>query len=143
MGAMLTHVALHVEDVSACINFYQEFCSMKVTHRRHDEESGVDVVWMAEPGKEQEFIIVMVGHGKATFQEENDYKHLGFAVESKAEVDRLASLADEKGCLFWAPIDNEYPVGYYCGVRDPNGTVIEFSYGQPLGPGSPEYKIED
>ncbi|MCZ6873564.1 MAG: VOC family protein, partial [bacterium] len=26
--------------------------------------------------------------------------------------------------------------GYYCGVRDPDGNMVEFSYGQPLGPGA-------
>ncbi|MCX4198148.1 sugar phosphate nucleotidyltransferase [Methylobacterium organophilum] len=32
--------------------------------------------------------------------------------------------------------DEPYPVGYYCGVRDPAGNYVEFSYGQPLGPGA-------
>jgi hypothetical protein len=27
-------------------------------------------------------------------------------------------------------------VGYYCGLRDPDGNSVEFSYGQPLGPGA-------
>ncbi len=26
--------------------------------------------------------------------------------------------------------------GSYCGVGDPNGKIVEFSYGQPLGPGA-------
>jgi hypothetical protein len=28
-------------------------------------------------------------------------------------------------------------VGYCCGVRDPDGRFVEFSHGQPLGPGAP------
>ena len=26
----------------------------------------------------------------------------------------------------------------YCGIRDPDGNYVEFSYGQPLGPGAAE-----
>ena len=68
---------------------------------------------------------------------EGDYRHLGFAVASKEEVDRLAEKAAEQGCLLWPPRQEPYPVGYYCGVLDPSGNQVEFSYGQPLGSGSP------
>jgi len=43
---------------------------------------------------------------------------------------------DLAGCLLWAPREEPYPVGYYCGLRDPDGNAVEFSYGQPLGPGA-------
>ncbi len=44
--------------------------------------------------------------------------------------------AEAAGCLAWAPRQEPYPVGYYCGLRDPDGNFVEFSYGQPLGPGA-------
>ena len=66
----------------------------------------------------------------------DDYSHFGFAVESRAAVERIAEQAAQAGCLIWAPRDEPYPVGYYCGLRDPAGNYVEFSYGQPLGPGS-------
>jgi hypothetical protein len=47
-----------------------------------------------------------------------------------------AAKAQAAGCLIWAQRDEPYPVGYYCGVQDPAGHYIEFSYGQPLGPGA-------
>jgi hypothetical protein len=40
------------------------------------------------------------------------------------------------GCLAWEPKEFPYPVGYRCALKDPDGYVIEFSYGQPLGPGA-------
>ena len=49
---------------------------------------------------------------------------------------RIAQQAEQAGCLIWPPRDEPYPVGYYCGLRDPAGNYVEFSYGQPLGPGS-------
>ena len=40
--------------------------------------------------------------------------------------------------LLWAPRQEAFPVGYYCGLVDPDGQYVEFSFGQPLGPGAPE-----
>ncbi|MEM7255614.1 MAG: hypothetical protein AAF493_29800, partial [Pseudomonadota bacterium] len=48
----------------------------------------------------------------------------------------VAQKASDAGCLVWPPRDEPYPVGYYCGVKDPDGNFVEFSYGQPLGPGA-------
>ncbi|MEQ0722391.1 VOC family protein [Stutzerimonas stutzeri] len=122
MRPTLTHLALHVPDLDACIAFYTRFCGMRVFHERPGK--GSRIVWMAEPGKEREFIFVIMPGGMDRSLAENDYSHFGFAMAS--------------GCLIWEPRDEPYPVGYYCGVRDPAGNYVEFSYGQPLGPGAEE-----
>ena len=136
MRPILTHVALHVRDLEACMAFYQEFCGMQVVHERSD--GGRRVVWLAEPGREKEFIFVMVPGGIGRDQAPGDYSHFGFALESRAAVDAIAAQARAAGYLVWAPREEPYPVGYYCGLRDPDGNMVEFSYGQPLGPGAPE-----
>ncbi|OHC17171.1 MAG: hypothetical protein A2883_12795 [Pseudomonadales bacterium RIFCSPHIGHO2_01_FULL_64_12] len=134
MRPTLTHLALHVPDLDACIAFYTRFCGMRVFHERPGK--GSRIVWMAEPGKEREFIFVIMPGGMDRSLAENDYSHFGFAMASREEVDAVAELAREDGCLIWEPRDEPYPVGYYCGVRDPAGNYVEFSYGQPLGPGA-------
>ncbi|MDP6980804.1 MAG: VOC family protein [Myxococcota bacterium] len=135
MNAALTHVALHVHEFQACIDFYRDYCGMHVCHSRGDDHS--NVVWLAEPGRENEFIIVVIDGGKAAaVQAEDDFGHLGFALESKARVDALAERAEREQRLVWPPRSEPYPVGYYCGIRDPGGNIVEFSYGQPLGPGA-------
>ncbi len=95
------------------------------------------MVWLAEPGRERDFIFVLIGGGPGRDQGAGDFSHIGFAVDSRAAVDAVADRAREAGCLMWEPRDEPYPVGYYCGVRDPDGTCVEFSHGQPLGPGAP------
>jgi predicted lactoylglutathione lyase len=65
-----------------------------------------------------------------------DYSHLGFALASRDAVDDIADKARRSSCLLWEPRQEPYPVGYYCGVLDPDGNAVEFSYGQPLGPGA-------
>ncbi|AEJ05283.1 VOC family protein [Stutzerimonas stutzeri] len=136
MRPTLTHLALHVPDLDACIAFYTRFCGMRVFHERPGK--GSRIVWMAEPGKEREFIFVIMPGGMDRSLAENDYSHFGFAMASREEVDMVAELARADGCLIWEPRDEPYPVGYYCGVRDPAGNYVEFSYGQPLGPGAEE-----
>ena len=63
--------------------------------------------------------------------------HLGFAVESRAAVDRIAELAREDGVLKLAPLDAGDVAGYLTMVRDPSGNTCEFSYGQALDPRIP------
>ena len=134
MRPTLTHIALHVPDLDACIAFYQEYCAMQVIHQRAGK--GSRIVWMAEAGKEHEFIFVLMPGGQPRQLASDDYSHFGFALDSRAAVDALAARAQTAGCLIWPPRDEPYPVGYYCGLRDPAGNYVEFSYGQPLGPGS-------
>lgn len=134
MYPRITHIALHVEDLDACVDFYREYCAMAVTHRRGGE--GQRIVWMAEPGREGDFIFVMMNGGHNLDLPERDYRHFGFALQSRAAVDAIAARARRAGCLVWEPRDEPYPVGYYCGLKDPNGNFVEFSYGQPLGPGA-------
>lgn len=126
----LTHLAIHVTDIDACVEFYQRYCGMEICHQR--QSNSQQIIWMAEPGRESDFIFVVMSGGCDLQLSGNDYRHFGFAVESKAAVDNLAELARERGDLVWEPRDEPYPVGYYCGLRDPNGNFVEFSYGQPL-----------
>lgn len=134
MHPTLTHLALHVPDLDACLEFYRNFCGMEVVHERAGK--GSRIVWIAEPGKAESFIFVIMPGGNERQLAADDYSHFGFACASRDEVDAIAERARAAGCLIWAPRDEPYPVGYYCGVRDPAGNYVEFSFGQPLGPGA-------
>ncbi len=136
MRPILTHIAQQVRELDASADFYARYCGMRIIHRRA-RDGRAHVIWLAEPGKEDDFIIVLISGGRGEPQAEDDYGHLGFAMDSRAEVDAVAERARAEGCLVWPPREEPYPVGYYCGVRDPDGRFVEFSYGQPLGPGAP------
>lgn len=135
MTPTLTHIALHVQDLDACVAFYSRFCGLRIVRDRTDDATRV--VWLAEPGREREFIFVLLSGGPKRASLPNDFGHLGFAVASREDVDRIASEAREAGCLVWPPREEPFPVGYFCGLADPDGTFVEMSYGQPLGPGAP------
>ena len=89
-----------------------------------------------EPDRNKDFVFVIMEGGTDLQLPDDDYRHFGFALESRAAVDEIAELASSRGCLVWPPRQEPHPVGYYCGLRDPNGNYVEFSYGQPLGPGA-------
>ena len=139
MSIYLTHIALHVNDLDACLEFYIEFAKLHVVKdRRPNGPTGKRIVWLAHQSKELQFIIILLPGGPGRNQRADDFSHLGFAMESKESVDYIALKAANQGILAWPCKQEPYPVGYYCGVRDPDGNFVEFSYGQPLGPGAEE-----
>ena len=137
MQPVLTHLALHVRDLDACVGFYRDFCGMDVVHERGGG-GGDRVVWLAEPGREREFVFVLLPGGPGRASAETDYSHFGFAMASRDAVDAIAEKARAAGCLAWPAREEPYPLGYYCGLKDPDGNFVEFSFGQPLGPGAPK-----
>lgn len=139
MKPRLTHIALHVINFNACLEFYQYYCQLEIIHQRRSSSNRV--VWLAEKGRETDFIFVFMSGGKETAQADDDYGHLGFALDNKAAVDAIADKARKDGCLVWEPRQEPYPVGYYCGLKDPDGAFVEFSYGQPLGPGAERLSV--
>lgn len=131
----LTHLALHVSDMDASVAFYRDWCGMEIAHQRVSGRDGRRVIWLAEPGRGQEFVFVLIPGGRRADQAADDYGHLGFALASRQAVEDIAARAEAAGILAWPVTVEDWPVGTYCGVKDPDGRVVEFSYGQPLGPG--------
>ncbi|MDA0261958.1 MAG: VOC family protein, partial [Proteobacteria bacterium] len=62
--------------------------------------------------------------GPGRNQGEGDFSHFGFALESRQAVDAAAARADQAGRLMWPARAEPYPVGYYCGLRDPDGNCV-------------------
>jgi catechol 2,3-dioxygenase-like lactoylglutathione lyase family enzyme len=132
MKPAFTHCALHVRDLDQSITFYRSYCGLELV-KEHGEGTG-RAVWLASPGQEGNFVLVLLGDGSAREQDQDDMTHYGFAVASRNEIDTIAERGRKDGCLHWEPRDYAPPTGYLCAVKDPTGYVIEFSYGQPLGP---------
>jgi catechol 2,3-dioxygenase-like lactoylglutathione lyase family enzyme len=78
MRPVLTHIALHVRDLDACVAFYRRFCGLEIVHERAAREAGERIYWLAEPGREREFIFVLLPGGPGRDQAAHDFSHFGF-----------------------------------------------------------------
>ena len=53
---------------------------------------------------------------------------------AKLAVNAAAAAGRDDGVLFAEPVYAGPIVGYFCLLSDPDGNVVEFSYGQPIDP---------
>ncbi|HYC56460.1 MAG TPA: VOC family protein [Candidatus Binatia bacterium] len=131
MRATCTHVALHCRDIDASVAFYARYAGLHEVHRRSDGD--MTVVWLGESGRQEAFVIVLLGMQHADAEDPAPMAHFGYAVAAREDVDAVAELALADGCEVMGPIYAGPIVGYFCMVRDPDRNWVEFSFGQSLG----------
>jgi len=128
MATRWTHITINVRDLDRSVEFYTSVCGLSVVRDRRLE--GRHNVWLGTPtpaGEDPTFVLVMVqDEVKARLD------HFGFQCESREEVDRIAEFARRQNILVEPPVDVGGVVGYFSMVRDPDGHLIEFTFGQPL-----------
>jgi len=128
MPVRWTHITFPVSDVDRSIAFYESFCDLVVLRDRRQEGGGT--VWLgpkSAEGEQPRFIMV-IGKGDVPYR----LDHLGFQCEAKAQVDQIAERARQLGVLELSPRDYGGVVGYFTMIRDPDGHLVEFTYGQPI-----------
>jgi lactoylglutathione lyase len=145
--SLLTHIALPVRDLDATLAFYTKYTTLANIHERYDEETHMRTAWLAnERDRTTEgtarFVIVLIC-GKLPTKITGDIKeeygflrsisHLGISLNTRDEVDHIAAMAKEDGCLLLGPMYRNEVVGYICVVTDPDGNNLEFSVEQDLG----------
>ena len=145
-SSLLTHIALPVRDLDATLAFFAKYTTLVNIHERIDPESGLRSVWLANQrdvtDQAARFVVVLIC-GKLPTKVTGDIKeeygflrsisHLGISLDSRDEVDQIAAMAKEDGCLLLGPMYRNEVVGYICIVTDPDGNNIEFSVEQVLG----------
>ncbi len=128
----LTHVAFAVRDLAASVSFYEKYAAMQVVHRRPSGTEGAEggVAWLSDLTRP--FVIVLIQAPGLNDTPLGPFGHLGVAVASREEVDRLAKLARADGRLAGGPNDSGPPVGYWAYIRDPDGNTLEVAHGQDV-----------
>ncbi len=128
MSPRWTHITINCSDIDASVEFYTSFCGLTIVRDRRIE--GRHNVWLGpatKPNEDPTFVLVIVqDEVKARLD------HFGFQCESRAEVDRIAEIARQQNILVEPPVDVGGVVGYFTMVRDPDGHLVEFTFGQPL-----------
>lgn len=157
INTLLTHIALPVGDYDATLAFYAKYTNLIVIHDRYNDATGLRAAWLAnardrtaegaarfvivllertppinldptQPDPSTEGVVIEEKYGFLT-----SISHLGLSVDSREEVDRIAAMAREDGCLLLGPLYRNEIVGYICVVKDPDGNNLEFSVEQVLG----------
>ena len=123
-----THITINVSDLDRSVDFYTTICGLSIVRDRRQE--GRHNVWLGPAAAEHEipmFVLVMV-------QDEVTARldHFGFQCDSRAEVDQISAIARAENFLVDPPTDIGGVVGYFTTIRDPDGHLIEFTFGQPL-----------
>lgn len=127
----LTHIALPVSNLDCSAEFYAKFAAMTVVQRRPQTADPTrEVAWLSDLTRP--FVLVLaettVKHPLGPFA------HLGVACETKAEVDRLATVAKQDACFRSGPFGAVgEPAGYFVNLDDPDGHTLELSFGQDIG----------
>jgi catechol 2,3-dioxygenase-like lactoylglutathione lyase family enzyme len=127
MAARLTHFVLKVKDLDRSVAFYRRLGGLEVVR---DGRPRGHTVWLAPPAREpgpSAFVIVL-------YQTEVDARldHVGFQCDSRAEVDRIAAEGARLGILAAPAQEGGGDIGYVTMLRDPDGHLVEFTFGQPL-----------
>jgi lactoylglutathione lyase len=128
MPTRWTHITINVSNLDRSVAFYTSLCGLTIVRDRRLE--GRHNVWLGPPipaGEDPTFVLVMVqDEVKARLD------HFGFQCDSRAEVDRIAELARQQNSLVESPVEVGGVVGYFTMVSDPDGHLVEFTFGQPL-----------
>jgi catechol 2,3-dioxygenase-like lactoylglutathione lyase family enzyme len=127
MPTRWTHVVAKVSELDRSIAFYRRFCALEVVR---DHRPNGHTVWLApvvRPPGLARYVLVL-------YQTEIDSRldHLGFQVDSREEIERIASEGRRLGILAAPPWDGGGDIGYVTMLRDPDGHLVEFTYGQPI-----------
>ena len=144
--SLLTHIALPVKDLDATLAFYERYTTLVNIHERMDPQTGLRSVWLANQrdvtAAAARFVIVLIcgklptavtGDIKEEYGFLRSISHLGISLDSRDDVDHVAAMAKEEGCLLLGPMYRNEVVGYICIVTDPDGNNVEFSVEQVLG----------
>jgi catechol 2,3-dioxygenase-like lactoylglutathione lyase family enzyme len=144
--SLLTHIALPVRDLDKTLAFYERYTTLVNIHERLDPQTGMRSVWLANKEDVTDaaarFVIVLIcgklptavtGDIKEEYGFLRSISHLGISLDSRDDVDRVAAMAKEEGCLLLGPMYRNEVVGYICIVTDPDGNNVEFSVEQVLG----------
>lgn len=131
-----THLALIVKNIDATIAWYEKYTHLELLSRTEDAQGYG--AWLGDRTQaDSPFVLVLAQffEGKDPFAPARHgvlgpFAHIGIEVTEREEVDRIAALAREEGCLALGPMQMPAPVGYICFLKDPDGNNVEFSYDQ-------------
>lgn len=137
-----THLALPCRDLDKSVEFYTTVAPLVVVAR--NEDANGRGAWLSNDRQvETPFVLVLAEFPPAAAREFGQtpgervrvlapFAHIGIELPRREDVDAVADKARAAGTLEWEPRQMSPHIGYICSVRDPDGNIVEFSYGQQV-----------
>lgn len=134
--ARWTHLALRVADIDATIAWYLEHTPLELLERREDDDGYG--AWLGHPDNtDYPFILVIAQFfpdkdpfAPAPIAKLAPFNHFGIELPNKEDVDAMGARGEAEGCLAFPARMMPAPIGYICMLSDPDGNLVEYSYGQ-------------
>lgn len=123
----MTHITIPAISINESIRFYDEWLSMKPINDLRNR--GGNTVWIGyqREGLTPQYVIVLMN-----CSELKPINHLGFQVDSLAELKHLEIRANNLSILENAITYSGQDIAYWMTIRDPSNNIIEFTFGQKI-----------
>ena len=102
----------------------------KVIHQREDDDA--KVAWIQADDKRIFLVFLQSPESDGPKPILSPFAHLGIEMMSEEEVNVIAEEGGRHDCLVWESRQERDPVGYICALSDPDGNLVEYSYGQGI-----------
>jgi lactoylglutathione lyase len=128
MKPIWTHITIQVSIVDRSIDFYRDWCGMKVVRDRRI--NGGSTVWLGtdEDSDVKRDLLIVLDPEPVT----DRMRHFGFQLNNLDELHAIETKARDENVLHLPVTHAGGEVGDYMMIRDPDGHDIEFTVGQPI-----------
>jgi catechol 2,3-dioxygenase-like lactoylglutathione lyase family enzyme len=123
----LTHLTFRVNNFEESIAFYGQWFGLVVHKDRRPKGTTVWMTTAEQHRKEKPDFIFVLEEGPLRLMH-----HIGFQTATREQLDALAAESKSAGIWVEGPVDQGGDIGSYVFVRDPNGHIWEYTWGQPF-----------
>ncbi len=123
--AGMRHIALHIEDMDACLHFYCDLLGMQI-----EWQPDADNIYLTSGN--DNLALHSSSHGIDREQQALD--HLGFILSQPEHVDAWHDFLRDSGVEMCSEVKQhrDGARSFYC--KDPDGNVVQMIYHPPLAP---------
>ena len=125
MTARWTHVVVKVADLERSIAFYRRFCGLEVV--RDGRPGGHAWLAPASPAAVPPVFVLVLYLTRVDFR----LDHLGFQCDARGGRPSRGGGGGAR-ILAEPPFEGGGDIGYVTMLRDPDGHLVEFTFGQPI-----------
>jgi catechol 2,3-dioxygenase-like lactoylglutathione lyase family enzyme len=134
------HAVFRVADLERSLSFYLRLLPAELVSRRQHEDRWRSEIATLRPQGQPDFVLVLIMARRVRWllwlfhllipRQTRSHEHLGFACDSRDELESRERLARELGARIPNPLTRvEGREGWVLEVLDPDGNAVEWTFG--------------